>query len=286
MPIYTDPITMTSYEEIIENLDAIIEKFKKDTIVVIRDANLTKEQQASVAKALGDKTGWFPNNSHDFNQRYEESHSRINKKEDAGPDGVVVSWHVEHVDFDAHTPIVAGIWNMLHFTANPEAGKTYFADGAVIYKNMPEEWQEFLPRCVITWSEDDGSGPFYVPAVGKHWMTGEPVIRIDIHDHNSRPEFLHTVDGREPTDEERAMLVEIRSHYIDQVINNEDIRIVHKWKQGDLVITDLFKHAHAVTGGFSSEERNFTGEWVYPTNPNTEEYLDFITNVVSKRADG
>jgi alpha-ketoglutarate-dependent taurine dioxygenase len=49
----------------------------------------------------------------------------------------------------------------------------------------------------------------------------------------------------------------------DIVWNNEDIRIVHRWQQGDLVIPDLFKLAHAVTGGFRPEDREFRGIWGY-----------------------
>jgi alpha-ketoglutarate-dependent taurine dioxygenase len=47
------------------------------------------------------------------------------------------------------------------------------------------------------------------------------------------------------------------------IMENEDIRIVHNWQQGDLVIPDLFKLAHAVTGGFKPEDREFRGIWAY-----------------------
>ena len=48
--------------------------------------------------------------------------------------------------------------------------------------------------------------------------------------------------------------------YVDSN-NNLNIRIVHKWKQGDLVIPDMFVMYHALTGGFSSDEREFVGIW-------------------------
>lgn len=282
----TEPIVLTSYAEIIDNLDLIIEKFKTETIVVIRDANLSTDEQAALARALGDKTGWFPNNSSGFEQRYQENHARIAKKEDAGFDDVVLTYHMEHVDYDLHTPIIAGIWNMLTFTADPEAGKTYFTDTSLIFRQMSTEWQDFLKSCVTSWYEGDGSGPFLTPAVQKHWLTGEDVIRSDIHDTKTPPEYLYTVDGREPTAEERSLFMTIRDHYVDQILHNPDVRIVHRWKQGDLVIPDLFKHAHAATGGFSSDQREFVGLWVYPSNPDTEEYLDYVNNIASKRADG
>lgn len=283
---YTEPITMTSYDEIIENIDLVIEKFTKDTIVAIRDANLTEEEQGKLAKALGDKLGWFPNNSSRFEQRYQESHARLMNKEAAGTDEVVLGYHLEHVDYDNYVPIVAGVWNMFKFTADPEAGKTYFTDTSLIFRNMSTEWQEFLKKCVISWYESDGTGPFLTPAVQTHWLTGDDTIRMDIHNKVSTPELLATVDGRAPSDEEKALLVEIRDHYIDQILNNPDVRIVHKWKQGDIVIPDLFKHAHAATGGFSSDQREFVGLWVYPENPESQEYLDYVNTYASKRADG
>ena len=50
---------------------------------------------------------------------------------------------------------------------------------------------------------------------------------------------------------------------IDVIEKDESIRIVHDWKQGDLVLMDAFKLAHAVTGGFKPEDREFTGIWGY-----------------------
>jgi alpha-ketoglutarate-dependent taurine dioxygenase len=282
----TQPIVMKSLDEILSNIDLIAEKFASDTIVVIRGANLTEPEQVTVTKALGDKLGWFPNNSSKFEQRYQESHARLENKEETGVNSIALTYHVEHVDYDNFVPIVAGVWNMFKFTADPEAGKTYFTDTSLIFRQMPEDWQVFLKKCTLRWFESDGTGPFITPAVQTHWLTGDDTIRIDIHKHKTSPEILYTVDGREPTDEERQLLVEIRDHYVDEIWYNEEIRIVHRWNQGDLVIPDLFKHAHAATGGFSSEQREFVGLWVYPENPESTEYLEYVDTYASKRADG
>lgn len=282
----TNPISISSYDEAEENIELIFEKLKEDSVVVLRGVNLTTEQQAEFVKSMGDFTGWFPNHSHNFNQRYREDHARTEHKEKAGPDAVVVSWHLEHVDFDTHTPIVAGAWNMLKFTADPSTGKTYFVNTAELYKNLPAEDQDFLNKSLVKWYETDGSGPFYTPAVQHHWATNEPVIRIDIRTVVSSPEMLYEFDGREPTEEEKAKFVSLRNDYVDSILGDEEVRLVHKWQQGDLLLVDLFKNAHAVTGGFSSDDREFTGEWIYPRFPETREFLDFIDNIVAKRADG
>lgn len=280
----TQPIVMTSYDEIISKLDLIIEKFKTDTVVVIRDANLSTDEQAALTRALGDKIGWFPNNSDTFEQRYQENHQRLKRKEDAGKDEVVLPWHLEHVDYDVYVPIVAGVWNMFKFTADEEAGKTYFTDTSLIYRQMPSEWQDFLDKSLIRWEEGDGS-VHTTYAVLDHWLTGERTIRIDTRG-NATPEMLYEFDGRTPTPEEAQLYVKIRNYYMDQIVNNPDVRLVHRWKQGDLVIPDLFKHAHAATGGFSSDQREFVGLWVYPANPESNEYLDYVNTYISERADG
>ena len=207
----TNPVTMSSYDEIISNLDLIIEKFKTDTVVVIRDANLTEAEQENVTKALGDKLGWYPNNSSKDLQRYQENHQRLERKEDAGTDEVVLPYHLEHVDYDVYVPIIAGVWNMFNFTADEEAGKTYFTDTSLIYRQMSKEWQEFLDKSLVRWGEDDGS--------------------------------------------------------------------VH-------ITPAVQDHAHAATGGFLSDQREFIGMWVYTTNPSTPEYLEYVDTYASKRADG
>jgi alpha-ketoglutarate-dependent taurine dioxygenase len=281
----TNPVTMSSYDEIISNLDLIIEKFKTDTVVVIRDANLTETEQENVTKALGDKLGWYPNNSSKDLQRYQENHQRLERKEDAGTDEVVLPYHLEHVDYDVYVPIIAGVWNMFKFTADEEAGKTYFTDTSLIYRQMSKEWQDFLDKSVVRWGENDGS-VHITPAVQDHWLTGDRTIRMDIHESKSHPELLYKFDDRDPTAEEASLFVEIRDFYINQILENPEVRIVHRWKQGDLVIPDLFKHAHAATGGFLSDQREFIGMWVYTTNPSTPEYLEYVDTYASKRADG
>lgn len=284
--IETQPIEITSYNEAVENIDVIFEKFKKESIVVLRNLNLTRAEQSEFIRSMGDKTGWFPNHSSTFNQRYQEDHSRVENKEISGPEAIIVPWHLEHVDYDTHTPIIAGVWNMVKFTADPNTGKTYFVDASKIYSNLSDEDKEFLSKCLVRWYETDGSGPFDTPAVQTHWATGEPVIRIDVRTVLSTPEMLQEFDGKEPTTEQREKFVELRRFFLNEVFYNEDIRVFHRWQQGDLVIVDLFKNAHAVTGGFNSADREFFGEWVYPRFPETPEFLEFIDTIVAKRADG
>ena len=41
----------------------------------------------------------------------------------------------------------------------------------------------------------------------------------------------------------------------------DDSHMVHEWRQGDILIPDLFTMAHSVLGGFESSKRKFRGIW-------------------------
>jgi alpha-ketoglutarate-dependent taurine dioxygenase len=74
---------------------------------------------------------------------------------------------------------------------------------------------------------------------------------------------LVSYKGETPTAEQRQKFSEIFNWIDDYVKNNDDNRIVHKWQQGDLLFSDIFKLMHAVTGGFNPEDREFIGIWGY-----------------------
>jgi alpha-ketoglutarate-dependent taurine dioxygenase len=264
----TTPIAIGSLEEAKLELDVICETFVKDGIVVLRGINLNDSDQLKLTRLIGDKLSWVPNNSSSFTQRYQENHASNEDKTKISGDEIALLWHMEHVEYDSNFPIIAGIWNMYLFKTDKNNGKTYFFDSAKAYSRMPKEWKNFLETCVSKWSKVDGSGPYFTKCVQPHWITGEPVLRIDVTDNtNSTAGLLHTVYDRAPTPEEDDLYLQIRNYFIEDIKNNESDRIVHLWEQGDIVIPDLFKMVHAVTGGFESKDREFIGYWAYPGDP-------------------
>ena len=143
------------------------------------------------------------------------------------------------------------------------------------YNLMSEEWKTFLNRCKINlvdnktlYTVDD-----YSP-ICEHWITKNSVIRIPIINNGMKISSLISVDDREPTEIEKNLFEEISNWFGNYVYTNEDNKISHKWQQGDLVIVDIFKLAHAVGGGFDPEDREFIGMWGYK-NP-TNSASDFI----------
>jgi alpha-ketoglutarate-dependent taurine dioxygenase len=255
----------SSLEEALLLVEDIAEKLKTEVVVGVRGPNLSDSEQIVFTKALGDVIGWYPNNTSDFKEKYQEDHAQNLTKSTTTGDEVCLEWHLEWISYK--TPIIGATWNMIHFTSDPENGKTYFVDSSLIYSQMSKEMQDFALRCVSSWHEIDRSGPYYTDVVQEHPITKDLVLRIDITDVDSTPDLLHTVDGREPTDEERVQYMALRDYFTDQAYNNEDIRVVHRWQQGDLLIPNMFKAIHAVTGGFESKDRKFIGYWAYPQEP-------------------
>jgi alpha-ketoglutarate-dependent taurine dioxygenase len=264
-----DPLVFNSKSELYENLDEVVDRFRSDAIVGIRGLRLSEEEQLQLVRDLGDVVGWFPKNSENFNHKYIENHSSNRWVEGSTGDQVILDWHLEHVDYDDYIPIVAGVWNMQNFKGSSDNGKTYFIDARKVYElATSEEDKEFLKKSRATWPEEyekDVYTKCYVDAIQSHWLSEEPQIRLELT-HIDEAE-LHEFNGDTPTEEEKARFKEVALRFSDQIWNNEELRIVHRWEEGDILIPDLFALAHAVTGGFKSEEREFTGFWCYSSSP-------------------
>lgn len=269
MPVYVEPIVISSKEELKFRLSEIVDLQTKNSIVGIRGIRLTEEEQLQLVKDLGDIAGWAPNNNDTFNHKYIENHSSNSSVKRSTGDQIILSWHLEHVDYDEYIPLIAGVWNMRVFNCDPESGKTYFIDSRKIFKSIySEEEKNFLRNCRAVWTESEPDGKKYVNYVNviqNHWSTDEEQLRIELH-HLAETE-LYLYDGNSPTPEEKENFLGLIKRFEQEVQTNEDIRIVHKWEEGDILLPDLFSLAHAVTGGFDPKDREFTGFWCYLTTP-------------------
>jgi len=241
--IYVQPVEFPGIDGVLSNSEYYKDKFINDSVICFRNANLTEQEQFKFCRELGSLFGWSLINDE---SKYVENHER---KSDivSGPDDIIVEWHVEHTYYA--NPIVASTWNMYNFKTDNENGKTYFIDTNVVFEMLTDDEKQFLLNSRIT--EPD-----------EHWLTGKPIIRFTIL---PQPCMVRLVSykGTEPSQDDLTYFETIirKIEYI--IWNNEDIRIVHKWQQGDLVIPDMFKLAHAVTGGFKAEDREFRGIWGY-----------------------
>lgn len=259
--IELSPVVGKTFEDILNNIPEYKEKFIKESVIVFRDANLSFDQQKQLHEEFGKEFGWYTHKAND--SHYLENHSHNRKISKSGPDDILLVWHVEHVNYS--NPIVAGTWNMFNFSEDSNSGKTYFVDTSLVYELLETNMKKFLDNCILTTGTIKGAWPFSLtpeyPAIAKHWLTDKPVIRIPL-DHILDTK-IDSVNGHAPTREDYLNYRNIATTILSIVKNNKEIKIVHKWKQGDLVLMDAFKLAHAVTGGFKPENREFTGIWGY-----------------------
>ncbi len=267
--IYVQPVEFPGIDGVLSNSEYYKDKFINDSVICFRNANLTEQEQFKFCRELGSLFGWSLINDE---SKYVENHERKSEIV-SGPDDIIVEWHVEHTYYA--NPIVASTWNMYNFKTDNENGKTYFIDTNVVFEMLTEDEKQFLLNSRIT--EPDfikeaqlkngfASGTLNFmdeyPIVAEHWLTGKPIIRFTIL---PQPHMVRLVSykGIEPSQDDLTYFETIIRKIENIIWNNEDIRIVHKWQQGDLVIPDMFKLAHAVTGGFKAEDREFRGIWGY-----------------------
>jgi len=260
-------IEFKSIPSILENLDVYKNMFIKDGIIAFRNANLSHKDHLKVHDIFGKALGsWRENNE----TGYTENHSRSSCPDAAtkpGPDDIMLPWHIEHPSYENR--IVLGTWNMHNFKTDSNNGKTYFVDNKSLYELMPESLKEFAERSIIIdpFPSNNASGKYQL--VSSHWLTDEPVITVshiyrmpdtDTITKNKFPK-LHKVDGNDPSESDFQRHFEVIKWIHDQLYSNLDVRLVHRWNQGDLVIPDMSRMCHAVTGGFVSEDREFIGIW-------------------------
>jgi alpha-ketoglutarate-dependent taurine dioxygenase len=262
-----EPIAFTSIEDIKNNIEHYSNMVIDNKIVCFRDANLSVEDQDLLRKTFGNYFNWYPKTSddEDIQEKYQENHSRLNlNAENSDKDQIILQWHLEHTEYNI--PIVASFWNMIKFSADPETGKTLFVDTSEIYENLSDEWKDFLNKSKYCSSKHNYPN-FIKPAVSKHWWIDKKVVRLDLTSMNNDVDYLYEFDGREPTENEKEKFLEIRKYVLDLItINNKDLLYVHKWKEGDLLVSDLFVLAHSITGGFNPEDREFVGLWARDYN--------------------
>lgn len=267
--IGVEPVEFPGIESVLDNIEYYKNKFINESVICFRNANLTQEEQFEFGARLGSLMGW---KHADDTSEYVENHERKSHIE-SGPDDVIVEWHIEHTYYI--NPIVAATWNMYNFKTDNNNGKTYFVDTGLVFDMLTEHEQQFLLDSIITepdFIKDSQVKSGYLsastnlsdqhPIIDKHWLTNKPIIRFMIL---PEPHIVPLVSykNESPSQESLDYFYSLIRKIENIIMHNEDIRIVHRWQQGDIVIPDLFKCAHAVTGGFNSADREFRGIWAY-----------------------
>jgi alpha-ketoglutarate-dependent taurine dioxygenase len=282
-------IEFPGYEELKNNFSIYKDIFINDAIIAFRNANLDYDMQAKVMHLFGDNLNWYPNSLNSNPSDYiEDHHKHMDSNNIVEKDSIMLGWHQEHIAQE-HNPYVSGVWNMTLFKCNPETGKTYFIDMSRVFNMFNDEDREFMLNCKVNiinyrWFKDKAYY-YYIPEknklnnkdedvvyslVSEHWLTKEKTIRTYL----SRDETteLYKFKDKDPSENDIKKYIEISKKINDIVNNNEDVRMQHIWQQGDLLIPDLFKLAHAVSGGFDKDQRRLDGMFgtlkPWPVKPN------------------
>lgn len=245
-------------EEIKTNLQYYVNRFLSGEIIAFRGANCSRVEQEELMKIWGDALGWWPNStSHDDPMYYETHHQNMNNTTRSDISSIMLQWHLEHVG-KTEEFYVGACWCMNLFKCDPSAGKTLFVDVIDVYRSFSQEDRDFLASIEVDLIPKDPEGKVERhPFCQKHWITGENVVRPVFN--GSHDTKVSTVAGQPPTEEDRKRFKHLFDVIVKQVTDNEDIRLEHWWVEGDMLILDVFRWAHAVTGGFKENERKLDG---------------------------
>jgi alpha-ketoglutarate-dependent taurine dioxygenase len=255
-------IEFPGYEELKNNFNAYKDIFLNDQIIAFRNANLDIENQIKIINLFGDNFNLQQNSSNtNFSEYIEDHHKHMNEENVEDKNKIMLGWHQEHVE-DKECIFAIGVWNMELFRCEPDAGKTYFIDMSKVYNSFSSIDKEFLNSCVASiennWEiENPNTQDAVYPLVLNHWITNEKTIRT-FYGTGEKPN-LYSVNGETPTKLEIDKFNFLHDEIYNKVWLDNDIKIEHMWQEGDLLIPDLFKLAHAVTGGFNENERRLKG---------------------------
>ena len=269
-------IEFPGYEELKNNFNQYKDMFLSDSIIAFRNANINFEMQTKIMHLFGDNLSWYPNSSNKNPSDYIETHHKhMDEKNVFDKNSIMLQWHQEHVAQE-HNPYVSGLWNMILFKCEPNTGKTFFVDMSKLFNMFNDEDKDFLSKCQILiknyrWhgkkdyyyylnekdSKNNNDELVTYSLVSEHWITKEKTIRTYLSE--SEVTSLYKFNNETPTIENINKYKEISKKINNEINNNEDIRMQHIWEQGDLLVPDLFKLAHAVSGGFNKDQRQLDG---------------------------
>jgi hypothetical protein len=208
----------------------------------------------------------------------------------------IIQWHLDGVA--AEFQHLAAGWNMQVFTCDPSCGSSGFLDMEAFLDAVPDKYLSLLEKSKIahlpimhnpsvamestktqfmslllemndpTWIFDvaDYISSYPREAIGVHPYTKNPVLRTDpVRAPWGVQEFLFSVDGRKPTNDELALFNEYIS-WLERAIDrmSNEVTYWHHWGPGDFVVPDLFRMLHGVRGGFQDGERIFNAYWCFP----------------------
>jgi alpha-ketoglutarate-dependent taurine dioxygenase len=284
MPTLIKPIEFPGVDNILNDWEKYRDIFINQGLIAFRNAFVSFEEQKRLMVGLGEKIGWKVANA------YNEDHNTLEKQTN---DHCILNWHVEHSYWE--NPICAASWNMHTFKEeDSKNGRTLFYPMDKYFENLSDEDKEFALSAYIKVyhepKEGHGLNEFADPhkhwKIGDEWIANRPIAvdhfltgkktyriaNLGVQpNHLGKINCLDNINGEKPTKEQIAMYAKQTMQTKMKVAKSlasetDDICLIHEWQEGDLLIPDLFKMAHSITGGFDSRKRKFRGWWATKNN--------------------
>lgn len=252
---YIEVIEFPGLEELKTNFPYYKQKFLDSRILAFRNVNADFALQEDITKFFGDNLGWYPNTENPNRSDYiEDHHKHMMGQSIATKDEWMLGWHIEWVEHE-NDSYYGATWNMTKFDCEYDTGNTCFVDMTAFYSRLSDEEKNFLDKCIVnlhTRGKD-----YQYSYIKKHWITDEKTLRPFLGDYGTTK--LYKFNGEDPTESQIEQFNVLHKNIIKVVWEDPAIRLVHRWQKGDLLIPDLFKLAHAVTGGFGRDQRQLDG---------------------------
>jgi alpha-ketoglutarate-dependent taurine dioxygenase len=249
-----------SFADAISSVPLMVERFKESGIVLVQGHKFSEEEQMQVTRLLGDELDWHLHSEVDAHALEQGSHHGgqsidPDKEYNSGKNDYLLDWHIEQVYFTY--PPMGGVWYMSHFSGPEGSGHTRFVDSAELFNLFSEEDKEFFRKSIVLWDKpcNEGAGPFYTQAVVTHPLINKEVLRIETDAGCRILPTLYSYDGRKPSEQEQAKFDLLLKTLKQELTDNISIRYEQNWREGDLILVDLFRMYHAVMGGFGYNER-------------------------------
>lgn len=260
-------------EYIIENINLYIDDFLLKGFLHFKNLNPTKQQEWDIMCAIGDIVGWNPNSalSNDpippYLPAHNESHSVSFQAHEKNPlkNEMLIPWHMEH-PYRINPPIGV-LWHMVKFECSSGSGKTYLVNMKKMFEELPDDWQIFLINSeIFSFYSTNSQGIFQEETKVKtrnivvpHYYTKKNTLRMSFFE----KETIYKNNGEIASLEHTSKFVEIQNYIRNHLLLDGHLVEKINWKQGDVVIADLFTMAHCVMGGFEEGTRVLSRIWCY-----------------------
>lgn len=255
------------------SIDSISEAFNSSGLVVLRNSKVDEHNQKEISVMLGDIYNWTPCSRQKTFYIYKEDHSlTFNEKMSNQPTGeelfdknIFVNWHLEHVH---RRPMYVGaLWLMVKFLCNKDSGMTGFVDACEIVEHIDSSEIEFLEHSEIIYSESNLLYDAVQRNIGSTVMNCVPAIEINKNNGAKmlritpafNGEHLYRFDDQRPSVHDLNKFNSIKMKVCRLIWTSKNLQFWWKWQVGDLLIVDLSRMYHAVSGGFVIGERELVG---------------------------